>query len=241
MLGCRSPHHPAHRVTNSSLACDPIPVSGLHRSLRGQSCRLAPAVRGPCQPDLRRSIKCRRLAASAERYSIPSPPGVHDAEEIPWQDSSTDVAFIGMCRKAYGKLAGWQSDADWKDGAESYRGMIEVSRALMKVLRSARRCRDAYCSRYLRTPSDLPYGIAGQNSRAAAGRRHRRLPPGGDLCCSANVVASHQMPWVPSHTVGASMVPPCLSGDAVGRKAERAHHPCLFLVAGRVQGADFQC
>jgi hypothetical protein len=73
------------------------------------------------------------VAASAEQYTIPPPPGVQDAERIPWQDSSTDVAFIGMCRKAYGKLAGWQSDADWKDGAESYRGMIEVSRALMRV------------------------------------------------------------------------------------------------------------
>ena len=47
--------------------------------------------------------------------------------------SSTDAAFIALCRKAYGNIAGWQSDRDWNDGEETYKGMVEVSRALMKV------------------------------------------------------------------------------------------------------------
>ena len=29
--------------------------------------------------------------------------------------------------------SGWQSSRDWKDGDETYAGMVEVSRALMKV------------------------------------------------------------------------------------------------------------
>ncbi len=29
--------------------------------------------------------------------------------------------------------AGWQSSKDWKDGDETYKGMVEVSRALMQV------------------------------------------------------------------------------------------------------------
>ena len=36
-------------------------------------------------------------------------------------------------RKAYGKLAGWQSERDWRNGPETYMGMVEVSRALMKA------------------------------------------------------------------------------------------------------------
>ena len=78
---------------------------------------------------------------------------------VEYKTSSADVAFIGMCRKAYGRIAGkyihsvvlvyeplhgiflssymlssgWQSSRDWKDGDETYAGMVEVSRALMKV------------------------------------------------------------------------------------------------------------
>lgn len=50
-----------------------------------------------------------------------------------YKDSLTDVLFIGLCRKAYGALAGWQSERDWWNGAETYQGMVEVSRALMKA------------------------------------------------------------------------------------------------------------
>ena len=54
-------------------------------------------------------------------------------EAVQYNTSATDAAFIGLCRKAYGNIAGWQSDRDWKDGDETYKGMVEVSRALMKV------------------------------------------------------------------------------------------------------------
>ena len=45
------------------------------------------------------------------------------------------VAFIALCRTAYGRLAGWQSPASWTDPEETFQGMTDVSRAL---LRSAR-------------------------------------------------------------------------------------------------------
>ncbi len=53
--------------------------------------------------------------------------------EVEYVDSWSDIAFIALCRKAYGNIAGWQSQRDWKDGKETYAGMVEVSRALMKV------------------------------------------------------------------------------------------------------------
>lgn len=57
----------------------------------------------------------------------------HKGEAVQYKTSATDAAFIGLCRKAYGNIAGWQSNRDWKDGDETYKGMVEVSRALMKV------------------------------------------------------------------------------------------------------------
>ena len=54
-------------------------------------------------------------------------------EDIQYVDTWSDVQFINMCRRAYGGLAGWQSARNWKEGHETYQGMIEVSRALMKV------------------------------------------------------------------------------------------------------------
>lgn len=136
MLECRSPHN-LDKSAGTSLSAS----SSRSNSKLRPSCRLPPTLTAPRHRGIghrrgRCSAICRRVVASAERYNIPPPPNVQNAERIPWQDSSTDVAFIGMCRKAYGKLAGWQSDADWKDGEKSYRGMIEVSRALMRVRRS---------------------------------------------------------------------------------------------------------
>ena len=43
---------------------------------------------------------------------------------------------LACCRKAYGRIAGYQSSRDWRDGDETYAGMVEVSRALMKVSKS---------------------------------------------------------------------------------------------------------
>ena len=57
-------------------------------------------------------------------------------EEVVYTTSATDVAFIGLCRKAYGAIANYQSDRDWKDGDNTYAGMVEVSRAMMQVCRA---------------------------------------------------------------------------------------------------------
>lgn len=45
-------------------------------------------------------------------------------------------------RAADGNIAGWQSSRSWNDGVETFRGMVEVSRALMKG-RTAAEQRDA--------------------------------------------------------------------------------------------------
>ena len=39
--------------------------------------------------------------------------------------------------QAYGNIAGWQSTRSWKEGKETYRGMVEVSSALMKARQDA--------------------------------------------------------------------------------------------------------
>ena len=39
--------------------------------------------------------------------------------------------------QAYGNIAGWQSARSWKEGKETYRGMVEVSSALMKARQDA--------------------------------------------------------------------------------------------------------
>ena len=70
----------------------------------------------------------QRELASASQTEAPS-----SQADIVYKTSSTDVAFIAMCRKAYGSIAGWQSDRDWKNGDETYKGMVEVSRALMQA------------------------------------------------------------------------------------------------------------
>lgn len=48
-------------------------------------------------------------------------------------DSWTDILFIALCRTAYGNISGFQSNRSWIDGVETYKGMVEVSRSLMKV------------------------------------------------------------------------------------------------------------
>ena len=55
-------------------------------------------------------------------------------EEVQYKDTWSDIQFINLCRRAYGNLAGWQSSKDWNDGEQTYQGMLEVSRALMKVI-----------------------------------------------------------------------------------------------------------
>ena len=41
--------------------------------------------------------------------------------------------FMAFFSNSYMLSSGWQSSRDWKDGDETYAGMVEVSRALMKV------------------------------------------------------------------------------------------------------------
>lgn len=60
-------------------------------------------------------------------------PSETNQAEVEYKDTWSDVQFINMCRRAYGNLADWQSQRDWNDGEETYKGMLEVSRALMKV------------------------------------------------------------------------------------------------------------
>ena len=82
----------------------------------------------PRQQHRRRSSRCARAAAAAQ----PPPPPPAQAEEVAYHDSPTDIAFIALCRLAYGRIAGWQSPRSWTSGEETFRGMVEVSRALMR-------------------------------------------------------------------------------------------------------------
>lgn len=67
------------------------------------------------------------------------------------QDSLTDIAFIGLCRIAYGNIAGWQSSRSWTDGHDTFKGMVEVSRALMRG-RTAAQQRDAVIAGFPEVP-----------------------------------------------------------------------------------------
>lgn len=49
------------------------------------------------------------------------------AAAVEYVDGPTDIAFIGLCRVAYAKIAGWQSERSWTDGGETFKGMVEVS------------------------------------------------------------------------------------------------------------------
>ena len=69
-----------------------------------------------------------------------------------YQDSWSDVAFINMCRVAYGNIAGWQSARSWRDGRETFAGMVEVSRALMRG-RTAAQQRDAVIQGFPQVPA----------------------------------------------------------------------------------------
>lgn len=117
---------------------------------------LAPAasLKGPSSVPVRRrrdqrKTSGRTLAAGAahfkgqldDRIRAPATP-VQEQEDVEYKDSWTDIAFIGLCRKAYGNIAGWQSPRDWKHGDETYKGMVEVSKAMMKVKEQFRRLAD---------------------------------------------------------------------------------------------------
>ena len=69
-----------------------------------------------------------------------------------YKDGWSDLAFIAMCRRAYGDLAGWQSPRSWKEGSETFAGMVEVSRALMQG-KTAQQQRDAVIAGFPSIPS----------------------------------------------------------------------------------------
>ena len=75
-----------------------------------------------------------------------------NGQKTVYRDSWADIAFIAMCRKAYGALAGWQSPRGWIEGKETFAGMVEVSRALMKG-RSAEQQRDAVIAGFPKVPA----------------------------------------------------------------------------------------
>lgn len=83
------------------------------------------------------------------RCNAQANPSEEQQEDVEYKDTWSDVQFINMCRTAYGDLAGWQSPRDWNNGTETYQGMIEVSRALMKVcLMSRNPCLTKYTLRH---------------------------------------------------------------------------------------------
>lgn len=93
-------------------------------------------------------VACCWPFACSHRCPFPSlPPGTPLAA----QDSLTDIAFIGLCRIAYGNIAGWQSSRSWTDGQQTFKGMVEVSRALMRG-RSAAEQRDAVIAGFPEVP-----------------------------------------------------------------------------------------
>lgn len=81
---------------------------------------------------------CRRITCRASAGQEPGKPSPNDtniastAEKPTYNDSWTDILFIALCRQAYGNLSGWQSPRGWLDGPETFKGMVEVSRSLMR-------------------------------------------------------------------------------------------------------------
>ena len=88
----------------------------------------------------------RSLPPSSQPAPPPRPP------PPAYADSWPDRAFIALCRLSYGKLAAWQSPRSWTDGEESYRGMVEVSRALMKARPGAAAQREAVIAGFPAVP-----------------------------------------------------------------------------------------
>lgn len=80
--------------------------------------------------------------AQSAAQDPPPPVPLGGQPPVVYKDSWTDIAFIALCRIAYGNIAGWQSERSWTDGGETFRGMVEVSRSMMKG-RSAAEQREA--------------------------------------------------------------------------------------------------
>ncbi|KAI3429383.1 hypothetical protein D9Q98_005478 [Chlorella vulgaris] len=109
---------------------------------------ITPAHRKPRAPHQRRHV-VTTAELRGGGTNTPSPPPADST--ITYHDSLTDIAFIGLCRLAYGRIAGWQSERSWTNGPETFRGMVEVSRSLMKG-RSAAQQRDAVAAGFPQVP-----------------------------------------------------------------------------------------
>ena len=78
------------------------------------------SVRSPCSK--RGHVTC------SANDSGPAPGPAPNLSTYEYSDSPTDLLFIQMCRTAYARVAGWDSQLPYSDG---YRAMVQVSRALM--------------------------------------------------------------------------------------------------------------
>jgi hypothetical protein len=111
-------------------------ISGVHMKMKGTELMRAPRSltsfysRQPLLTHRQRTNKrpCRSLRGG--RTCLAS---LEADSQVVYKDTPTDLAFIALCRIAYGRLAGWQSSRSWTDGPETFSGMVEVSRALMRV------------------------------------------------------------------------------------------------------------
>lgn len=125
------------RVFYSFMQFSNRPSSYVRAAAPGTGCRQACSERSRCRALPRTRQQPRPHVSPAIRNvlarSSGSPRANTEDEDIQYVDTWSDVQFINICRRAYGGLAGWQSPRNWKEGHETYQGMIDVSRALMKV------------------------------------------------------------------------------------------------------------
>lgn len=88
---------------------------------------------------------------------------------VTYDDSVTDLMFIALCRIAFGNKANWQSSQPWTT-SDTYQGMVEVSRALMKN-KTASEQRAAVISGFPQIPEwfrkAFPYSHKGAEQNAA--------------------------------------------------------------------------
>lgn len=145
---------------------------GVHPSaVQHRACSPTPA--GACLQHKGRQ-SCAVLGCAVRQQNEAASTSGREDLDIEYKDSLTDIAFIALCRKAYGNLAGtplkkhpagsrygglgssrmqgcavlcvasrselaslclsgWQSERSWTQGNETFKGMVEVSKALMKV------------------------------------------------------------------------------------------------------------
>eukprot|EP00897_Mesotaenium_endlicherianum_P005032 jgi/Mesen1/4557/ME000232S03816 len=113
-----------------------VPYQGFHGNATGHA---SGVVACSCLPSplLRKGLRLseigeKSLCHKKQRFGGRHVAAAHSQEPVmltEHKDSFFDLAFISMCRKAFGNIAGWQSPRSWEEG---YLGMVEVSHALMR-------------------------------------------------------------------------------------------------------------